>query len=109
MEKYFKFDGTATRGEFWAVNLIGGVVAAVVAAFGIVLIDAEIEGSTFLTAIGFCLLAANLVAVVWLSVATSIRRCHDAGINRWWTFAACLPFIGWIVLIVIGCLKTDNE
>lgn len=108
MEKYFSFDGESTRSEYWAVNLLGGFVAAIIAVLGIVLIAAGADSSNFLIVVGAVLLAVDFIAAYWLTIATSVRRCHDAGINGWWAAAACVPYIGWIVFIVIGCIKTDN-
>ncbi len=108
MQKYFGIDSAATRSEFWAVNLIGGIVAGLVAVLSFVLIGFGMDNSNFLIAFGSVLLVADIIAAFWLSIATSIRRCKDAKINSWWSAAACLPYVGWIVFIVIGCLKTEN-
>jgi uncharacterized membrane protein YhaH (DUF805 family) len=42
-------------------------------------------------------------------IATSIRRCRDAGINPWFTLSFLLPYINFIVFIVFGVLKTDKS
>ena len=106
MEKYFKFDGVATRSEYWGVMIIATVVAFIFGLFGGVAIGA---GGAISTAFGFLILLATIVASAWVSIATCIRRCRDAGINVWWTLGACVPYVGWIVAIVIGCLKTDVQ
>ena len=107
MEKYFSFQGNSARSEYWGVNILGGIAAFVLAFIG-----AAIAGSstgTFGVAFGSMLLIATLVAAIWLSLATAVRRCRDAGINVWWAAAICIPYIGWIVSIVLGCIKTDAE
>lgn len=106
MEKYFKFEGSATRSEYWAVVLIGGVVGFTFALLGALLLAAEI--GAFASVVGGLILAVTLIGALWLSIATTMRRCRNAGINTWWTLGTFVPYVGWIVSIVIGCLKTDE-
>lgn len=109
MEKYFSFSGESTRSEYWAINLIGGVVAGVLAGLGVILMGIGADSSNLLLALGAVILAVDLIAVFWLSVATAVRRCNDAGINGWWAAASCVPYIGWAVFLVLGFLKTDAK
>ncbi len=106
MKQYFNFDGSSTRSEYWAITLIGGVCSFVLAFFGAIL--AFSEAGAIATVIGGLILAATFIGAIWLTVATTMRRCRNAGINTWWTLAICIPYVGWIVTIVLGCLKTDE-
>ena len=109
MEKYFKFDGVATRSEYWGVMIIATLLAFVFALFGgFALGFGGSAGSVLGTIFGGLVLLATIVASVWVSIATGVRRCRDAGINVWWTAGVYVPYIGWIVAIVIGCLKTET-
>ena len=110
MEKYFKFDGVATRSEYWGVMIIATLLAFVVGLFGgVVLGFGTSASSTFAVIFGGIVIFAAVVAAAWVSIATCIRRCRDSGINVWWTLGACIPYVGWIVAIVIGCIKTDVQ
>ena len=107
MEQYFSFSGRSTRSEYWAINIVGGILAAIA-----ILIGAAIAGTStgaFGLAVGIMIILASFVAAIWLSVATAIRRCRDSGLNPWWAAATCIPYIGSVVFIVLGCLKTENE
>lgn len=106
MEKYFKFNGSSTRSEYWGVNIVGGICAFILAMFGTIITGAS--SSTFGVIVGALILIATFVAAIWLSVATAVRRCRDAGLNPWWAAAVCIPYLGWIVFVVLGCLKTDE-
>lgn len=108
MEKYFKFDGVATRSEYWAVMIIATLLGFVFGFFGGFILGSS-AGSIIGTIFGSLVLLVTIVISVWVSIATCIRRCRDAGINVWWTLGAFVPYIGWIVAIVIGCLKTDVQ
>ena len=110
MEKYFKFDGVATRSEYWGVMIIATALAFVAGLFGgFVLGFGGAGGSTLAVILGGLILLATIVISAWATIATCVRRCRDAGINVWWTLGACVPYVGWIVAIVIGCLKTDEQ
>ena len=104
MEHYFSFQGTTARSEYWGVNILGGIAAFVLAFVSAAIMSA---GSTGALAFGGLALLVTLVAAFWLSLATAVRRCRDAGINVWWAAAICIPYIGWIVSIVLGCIKSD--
>ena len=103
MEKYFSFNGVAARSEYWGVMIIATILAFVVGMVG-----GLIAGSGA-TALGVIVLLVAVVGGSWLTIATCVRRCRDAGINVWWTLGARVPYVGWIVAIVIGCLKTDEQ
>ena len=105
MEKYFKFDGTAQRSEFWAVTIVNAICAVILAFAAIAIMTID---STFAIALGVLALLATLVVSYWVTIATCVRRCKDAGINPWWTLAIIIPYVGSIVFIVLGCLKTDE-
>jgi uncharacterized membrane protein YhaH (DUF805 family) len=42
------------------------------------------------------------------SIALAIRRLHDIGRTGWWLLLIFVPFVGWIVLIVFYCTKTQE-
>jgi len=90
MEKYFKFNGTATRSEYWGVNILAGIAAFVLILLGAIIAG---SGSTIGIVFGAILMIATFIAAIWISVATSIRRCVNAGINPWWTLAVPLTVI----------------
>ena len=108
MIDYFRFNGLATRSEFWGVAVVG--MAAMIA---LALVLGFISGSggpgSAGEAFGAIGLLIAIVGGAWLSIATCIRRCRDAGINLWWTLGTIVPYIGWVVFIVLGCLPSDTN
>jgi uncharacterized membrane protein YhaH (DUF805 family) len=106
MEKYFNFSNLATRSEYWAVLIIATLISITAGFIGGLFLAA---GSNAAVAFGVVILLATVVLGVWVTIATCVRRCRDAGINVWWTLAACAPYIGWIVAIVIGVLPTKAD
>jgi uncharacterized membrane protein YhaH (DUF805 family) len=100
VQQYFSFKLTATRSEYWAIQIIGFLVFAAVVIVGMLFTVAQLF---FFTAVIYL---AAIVVYVWLLIATSVRRCRDADINPWWTLATIVPYIGFVVWVVIGCLST---
>lgn len=53
---------------------------------------------------GFLFFIAFLGAI-WICVATSVRRCHDAGMSGWWIVVFIIPILGTLLaLFVLGFL-----
>lgn len=104
-KKYSDFGRKATRSEYWGVLLsvfgIGMVLTLVSVAF--------IAAGWFGAVVAIPALLAGAVILTWVDIATTVARCRDAGINPWFTLACFIPYIGWIVAIVIGCLETRKE
>lgn len=92
----FKFDGRINRAKFW----IG--ILAMWAAYTVMWIVGVIADSS---AIWTIVVLFNL-AMIWPSLAISIKRWHDRGKSGWWVLIALIPFIGWIwALIETGFLE----
>lgn len=104
-KKYIEFTGTATRSEYWAIYLLTWVLVFIATfLFFILSLSGPIGillGSVIMLATGFFL--------VWLMAATAARRCRDAGINPWFVLSFIIPYINFIVFIVMGCLKTEEK
>lgn len=97
---YFKFEGTATRSEYWGVTFISIAVLAAVALLAV--LCAGVIGSA---AAGLITIAV-LLAGIWATVATTVRRCRDAGINPWFTALVFIPYVAVPACIVFGVLPT---
>lgn len=50
-----------------------------------------------------------LVLSIWISVAISVKRCHDRGQSGWYYLISLIPLIGFIWWLVnLGILKGDQ-
>ena len=98
MKEYFKFDGTAKRQEYWAVILLS--VVAYIAGFIV------LESG----ALGALLALIIFVAALWATIAVTVKRLRDAGLNTWWILAILIPYVGTVASIVFGIIgsKEDN-
>lgn len=103
MQQYFSFKNTATRSEYWAVQIIGFMAFAAVILLGMMFTAMQMFWFTVVIYI------LAIVGYTWLNIATTVRRCRDAAISPWWTLALIIPYVGFIVWIVIGCLSTETN
>ena len=104
-KKYSNFERTATRSEYWGVllSLFGLTFLLVIVSI------AFMAGGWFGAVLGIPFMLVGTVLFTWVSIATTVARCRDAGISPWFTLACFIPYIGTIVAIVIGCLSTKKE
>lgn len=104
-EKYLAWRGYANRTEYWAVTIFS--VGLVVLAFQIDQILRPI-GSLF-TLTGILLQLFSVAAMYCLIIATSIRRCRDAGISLWTSALILIPGLGVVISIIIGLIPSNNK
>jgi uncharacterized membrane protein YhaH (DUF805 family) len=83
LKKYATFDGTASRAEYWWFWLFCFLAPLVV---GVVS-----------DKLGAAVSLALLVPIL----AAGARRLHETDRSGWWQLVMLIPFIGWIVLIVL--------
>ena len=102
---YAKFNGRASRSEFWWFALFMVVVYVVLYALlalvgGVNTTSASGEAGVSITGVPFF-----IVAVVWLIFLLPIlglqwRRLHDANHSGAWWLLNFVPFVGGIVLLI---------
>jgi len=87
---YVKFEGRASRSEFWWWILFYVIVSVVVAVIGNMLGTNAGLGLRGLVGLIFFLPTLGL----------EVRRLHDTGRSGWWVLIAFVPIVGIILLIV---------
>ena len=98
MQKYFNFNGTAKRQEYWAVVLLS-ILALLV---GTVIV----EGGSALAGLVALVI---LVGALWALFATTARRLRDAGLNMFWIILIVVPYVSLIATIVFGVVKSKED
>ena len=110
---YVDFEGRSTRSDYWFVYLVNVLIT-----FAYYLLDAVFErmvsatGSMDVFTISVILLLiffAYGIAACLPGIALTVRRLRDAGYNWPYIFVAFIPFVGWIILIVLLCKPTKVE
>ena len=105
IEKYFAFTGTASRSEYWGVNIISYLLLLPILIVGKIFTMGGLVGSV----VGGLLIVGGVIALAWAVLATTARRCRDAGINPWFAGTILIPWFALIPFIVFGCLKPDPD
>ena len=104
-KKYSNFNRHAKRSEYWGVMLSLFGLSFLLGIVSIVLL----VGGWLGTMVAVPVLIGGVILMTWVSIATIVARCRDAGISPWFTLACFIPYIGSIVMIVLGCIKTKND
>lgn len=95
--RYVDFKTRSTRSQYWWFTLW-----SIIFSFGSAIIDASL-GMGDSGPVGL------LVSLVFFlpSIAIAIRRLHDIGRTGWWMLLVFVPLLGWIVLLVFYCTKSQ--
>ena len=94
LKRYAKFEGRASRSEFWYWVLATFIIGFVVGFVGVLSV-----GESATNAISNILQLALLLP----GLAVAVRRLHDTGRSGWNLLWVLLPLVGAIILIVYYC------
>lgn len=95
-KNYLKFDGRASRSEFWWAMLFTFIVSSILSSFG--------PGNG--VPHGFTQWIFSILGSIWdliiliPTVTLTTRRLHDTDRSGWWQLLYFVPIIGWIPLIM---------
>lgn len=89
--KYVDFTGRASRSEFWY--------------FVLFVFIAEVCLLVLYRPLGM----AFVLAAILPRVAVAVRRLHDIDRSGWWLLIALIPVVGWIVIIIWYCQRSDER
>jgi uncharacterized membrane protein YhaH (DUF805 family) len=91
LNKLFSAEGRISRMPWWIVYALNAVAAGVVS-----WMNSE-DTSSVLTLVGLFV----SLALLWVTISTSIKRFHDHGRSGWWVLATIIPLVGiiWLGLI----------
>ena len=97
--RYAKFDGRATRSEYWYFILFYFIVSFIVVALDTFVVNPMLGATPEQAAQGGILQILLALALLIPSIALGVRRLHDIGKSGWWILVGLIPIIGLIVLI----------
>lgn len=126
-QKYARFDGRASRGEYWWATL--GLLLVWVPLYAAVFVISAVGTTTtssadssgysttsstlsataaILVLLVLALFAVAVLALLVPSIAISVRRLHDAGFSGWLYLLSFVPCVGLAVLVLL-CLPSKPE
>ncbi len=107
----FSFQGRLNRAPYWWVHLaLAGIQFPIMGALFALLVYPAMEAQD-MEAIQDASRTMNLFGLLflplyWISLAVTVKRCHDRDRSGWFIFIALIPFIGAIwLLIELGFLR----
>ncbi|KQY90269.1 DUF805 domain-containing protein [Pelomonas sp. Root1444] len=89
--KYADFSGRAGRSEYWW--------------FALFLIGLYIVVSRLSTVAYWVVVLATFLP----SLASAVRRLHDTGRSGWWLLLNLVPFIGFIIVLVLLAQESKED
>lgn len=110
---YVDFEGRSNRSDYWFAYLVNALITwclyIVAAVVGVI---ASSVGSGALA-----IISLMLGLIMWVytigaflpGLAVTVRRLHDAGYTWPYIFTIFIPFVGWIILLVLLCKPTKVE
>lgn len=104
-ERYAKFDGRATRTEFWCFQLFGFLAELV--AIVLVGVLASAGGDKDGVGVGGVIALVVILALVIPYISVTIRRLHDTGRSGWWSLINLVPYIGFVIVFVLCALESE--
>lgn len=126
-KKYARFDGRASRSEFWwwyLANGIIGIVLGILYGIGVATSGRSTMTSTTSTSASYqttitepsaLYIIMAIVIGIWSlailvpSIALFWRRLHDANLAGPFWFLGFIPFVGGIILIILAILPSKPE
>jgi len=97
--RYAKFDGRASRSEFWYFILFYFVSNIILALLDTFVINPMLGATPSQMGQGGFLQIIFALAMLVPSIAIAIRRLHDIGKSGWWYLIVFIPIVGLLVLL----------
>ena len=91
LAKYVRFQGRASRPEYWYWILFYIVLS---------IIASMLDRAVFNTSYGSWFSAIVGLGLLLPSLAVTVRRLHDTSRSGWWILLGLIPVVGGIILIV---------
>ena len=108
---YDDFRGRSTPSDYWFAYSANTIVTIILFSIVIVVIVFDSPDSHYHVILNllYLLVMTYFFASFIPSIALQVRRLRDAGYNWPYIFVAFIPFVGWIILIVLLCKPTKVE
>lgn len=106
-KKYARFDGRASRSEYWWWTLTTVTTIALAVPALVIGVQTSPDGGETPGVAAVPLLGALMlfyVAIVVPSIAVTVRRLHDAGHSGWLVLLALIPWVGGLIVLVFTVL-----
>lgn len=100
-KKYAKFEGRASRSEYWYFALFNNLIFFIPVLLAFAMDHDVISPILCIAAIIY------LIAVIIPGLSVSVRRLHDVGKSGYFYFICCIPYIGGFILLYYFCKASE--
>ena len=97
--RYAKFNGRATRSEYWYFVLFYIILSIIMTTLDAVVLNPMLGMTANEANQGGFLQTITALALLIPSIALAVRRLHDIGKSGWWLLVGLIPIAGFFVLI----------
>ena len=105
--RYAKFDGRASRSEFWYFALFYFIVNIILVLIDSLVINPILGATPSQMGQGGILQVIFALALLVPSIALAVRRLHDIGKSGWWYLIVFIPIVGVLVLLYFFVLDSQ--
>lgn len=105
--RYAKFDGRATRSEYWYFILFYIILTFIVVLLDTFVVNPMLGATPEQAVQGGILQVILALSLLIPSIAVGVRRLHDIGKSGWWILVGLVPIIGALVLIYFYVLDSQ--
>lgn len=105
LKRYAEFDGRSRRQEYWMFTLLQvGLYAAAITLLVAGAAAGNGEGG------GLTVVFVLILVLLWLglivpNIAVTVRRLHDQDKTGWLYLLNFIPYIGWLIVMVLMCIE----
>ena len=107
-KRYAKFDGRASRSEFWYFTLFYLILSIILGSIDTFVINPMLGVDPTRVSQGGFLQMIVALGLLIPSIAIAIRRLHDTGKSGWWLLIALIPIVGALVLLYFYILDSQR-
>jgi uncharacterized membrane protein YhaH (DUF805 family) len=110
-QKYARFDGRASRSEYWWFTLATSILSLLLL-IPLTIVSAASESGSEIPAGAVIFLVLGLLvflALILPSIAVSVRRLHDGGFSGLLYLISLVPYLGGLALLVFMVLPSKPE
>jgi len=105
--RYAKFDGRASRSEFWYFALFFFIGSFIFGMIDALIVNPMLGATPAQMGQGGILQFIFALALMVPSIALAVRRLHDIGKSGWWYLIVFIPIVGVLVLLYFFVLDSQ--